>query len=143
MKSVIKIIFELKKEGMNQTKIGKIVGLSQGRVSMLIKGGEEGELKKRGRKEGYGIKKEEEAKLKELIERGAKAYGYEEERWTSARLSQVMKEQIGVKKGATTIRRWLNKLGISYQKVATKDSRQDEKAVKKWQEVDVASEKKS
>jgi DNA-directed RNA polymerase specialized sigma subunit len=48
MKSVIKIIFELKKEGMNQTKIGKIVKLSQGRVGTLIKGGEEGELKKRG-----------------------------------------------------------------------------------------------
>jgi transposase len=65
------------------------------------------------------------------VERGAKGYGYEEERGTSARLSQVMEEQIGVKKGATTIRRWLKKLGISYQKMSTKDKRHDEKAVKK------------
>ncbi|GHT11328.1 hypothetical protein FACS1894170_04740 [Planctomycetales bacterium] len=59
------------------------------------------------------------AELKDIIEKGAKSYGFQNERWDSKRIAKVIKEKFNVIYNSNYVCELLKHHGLSCQKPAT------------------------
>ena len=71
-------------------------------------------------------------RLQEMLDQGALAHGYEDARWTSTRVQDLLLEQFEVSYHIATIADLLHELGYSWQKPQTRELRRDEQAIKTW-----------
>jgi transposase len=78
--------FELKERGWKQTQIADALGVSEGAVSQWMKRAREEGVEGLKHKPPPGaaprLSEEQRAKVPELLERGAEAYGFRGEVWT-------------------------------------------------------------
>lgn len=70
--------------------------------------------------------------LMNLIDQGAQAHGYEDERWTQARVQKLIQDHFSVDLHLSSVARILHELGYSWQKPTTREPRRDEDAVRTW-----------
>ena len=72
------------------------------------------------------------AQLKEMINNGAKKYGYETDRWTSRIVADLLDKQFGVKITPRAVRYILRNEGFSCRMPVVKDYRKNEKEAELW-----------
>jgi transposase len=95
------LAWELHQQGWSQTRIAEALGVTQGAVSQWLKRSREGggmdALRHHpapGRK--ASLTDEQFAQIPELLARGAAAFGFEGDRWTTRRVAAMLKQVFGV-----------------------------------------------
>lgn len=124
------IIVSLHRQGDSQAKIAEAVGLSQGRVSQILK--EERFGYQGGQWGGHKPCKLSEAQLLELegyLSVSAETEGYVGSHWDGRRIQALLSEKFGIQYHVSSIYRLLHHMGYSSQQYTTQDYRQDEQAV--------------
>lgn len=96
---------------------------SKGMEGLLWKG-------KRGRPSFLGDEQRQE--LKEILTKGATAYGYEIGLWTLPRVAKVIAEQFGVTYSHAHVWKILQSLGWSCQRPTKRALERDEAKIKEW-----------
>jgi len=119
-----------------QAKIASLVGLSQGRVSQILKAykqhGTVGLCVKKAPGRTPKLKSEQLSQVPSLLDKGSLFYGFEGDFWSRSRISRVIKETFGVSYSESRIGQLLKKMDYSRQKPKRKDYRQDPEKVADW-----------
>jgi transposase len=132
--------FELKQKGWTQQRIAEALGVSKGAVSQWMKrardGGGGAEALKRRPAPGARprLSEQQRARLPELLERGAEAYGFRGEVWTCERVATVIRKEFGVSYHPAHVSRLLKALRHSLQKPQRRANQRDEEAIEHWKE---------
>jgi transposase len=72
------------------------------------------------------------AELQALLARGAEAFGFIGEVWTSKRVAAVIKRFLGVTYHRAHVSRLLRRLGLSVQKPVVRAAQRDEAVIQAW-----------
>ncbi len=75
---------------------------------------------------------EQRARLPELLERGAEAFGFEGNVWTTKRIATVIRRAFGVRYHPAHVSRLVRALGLSLQKPVVRATQRDEAAIERW-----------
>ncbi len=131
--------FELKHEGWSQQDIARALGVGKGAVSQWMKrareeGGKEALRKRTSPGAPPRLSEEQRARVPELLERGAPAYGFRGEVWTCARVAKMIRKEFGVSYHPAHVSRLLKRSGISLQKPTRRANQRDEEAIESWKE---------
>jgi transposase len=130
--------FELKERGWKQTQIADALGVTEGAVSQWMKRAREEGVQGLRHKPPPGaaprLSEEQRAKVPELLERGAEAYGFRGEVWTCARVAEVIRREFGVLYHPAHVSRLVRKLELSLQKPVRRANQRDEEAIERWKE---------
>jgi transposase len=131
--------WELRQEGWTQESIAGALGVTQGAVSQWLKRAREGggpEALRRRKAPGARprLTPEQSARIPELLERGAEAYGFRGDVWTRERVGKVIEREFGVSYHATHVGRILRNLGWSQQKPVERGSQRNEAAIQRWRD---------
>lgn len=138
---------DLLKEGHSQTKVAEMVGSSQGSVSrwqkLALEGDEALALKPHpGRPRSLSLQQEKE--LGQLLAKGAKAYGWQNDLWTCPRVKEVIEKHFDVDYHSDHVRRILvERLGWTSQKPEARARERDEDEIERWRTVDFPRLKKT
>jgi transposase len=130
--------WELKQEGWKQQDIAEALGVTKGAVSQWMKRGREGGVQGLKRKPPPGVSprlsEEQRARLKELLEQGAKAHGFRGEVWTCERVAEVIRKEFCVSYHPAHVSRIVRVLGLSLQKPMRRANQRNDEAIKRWKE---------
>ncbi len=130
--------FELKQEGWNQREIARALGVTEGAVSQWMKRARQGGVQALKCQPTPGalprLSEEQRARVPELLERGAEAYGFRGEVWTCERVAQVIRKEFGVGYHPAHVSRLLKALRQSLQKPTRRAKQRDEEAIEYWKE---------
>lgn len=75
---------------------------------------------------------EQRASLPSLLERGAEAFGFAGDVWTTARVADMIRCEFGVSYHRAHMSKLLRSIGWSLQKPARRAIQRDEKAIEQW-----------
>ncbi len=119
----------------SQAEIARQLGVSPAAVSMCAKKLRQGKKSLQasissGRPSKLSA--EQKARLAQTLQAGAMAAGFATERWTQARVRQVIKREFGVNYHPNYISRVLHGLGWSVQKPETRAIERDEALIRAW-----------
>ena len=136
----------LKAGKLSQAEIARQLGVSRATVSDWAKkveaAGIRG-LRKRTAKGGTSkLTKEQQQRLKRLLDRGALANGFSTDRWTLQRVQESIQHEFSVSYHPNYLNRLLDKLGFSPQKPLPTAAEQDRELVQAWLEHDLPRLKK-
>lgn len=70
--------------------------------------------------------------LHRIIKKGAEAYGFSTDLWTSRRVQSVIKDEFGVRLHKSNVLRLLARMGLSWQRPERRARERDEKEIKRW-----------
>lgn len=130
--------WELKQEGWSQQEIAEALGVSKGAVSQWMKRARQGGVVALKRQPAPGaaprLSEEQRARVPELLERGAEAYGFRGEVWTCERVAEVIRREFGVSYHSAHVSRLLKALRQSLQKPQRRANQRDEEAIEHWKE---------
>src|SRR5215212_4449889 len=130
--------WELKKEGWSQQQIADALGVSKGAVSQWMKRARQGGVQALKRRPAPGapprLSEEQRARVPELLQLGAEAYGFRGEVWTCERVAEVIRREFGVSYHAAHVSRLLKALRHSLQKPQRRANQRDEEAIEHWKE---------
>lgn len=131
-------VLALHEKGWSQTTIAEALGLSQGRVSQILKcAREQGETALRARHAPGAQPKlsvEQQRQVLDWLGQGATACGFAGEVWTSARIAQLIQQKLGVAYHVHHIPKLLRAWGWSPQKPIVRASQRDEAKIADWVE---------
>jgi transposase len=132
-------IYQLDQKGYSQTEIADLTDCTQAWVSIVLKRVEEEGIESLQAKESKAgnkpaLDEDDLTDLEKVLEREARASGFETDGWTRKRIAQVIEERYGVKHHPSHISRILAKIGFTRQKMSGKHYRQDREALEKWRE---------
>lgn len=137
----------LEQGNKSQAEIARILGVSTAAVCVwnrkLKKQGKESLAMKRASGRPAGLTPTNKASLLKILEAGATAAGFESERWTQARIQQVIEKKFGIHYHQNYISRLLHDLGWSVQKPETRAVERDEDLIRAWLSKDWSRIKKS
>ncbi len=134
----------LKQQGWKQKDIAEALGVSEGAVSQWMVRGRLGELAARpvpGKTPG--LNSDARATLRDILDAGAEASGFEGEVWTQGRIRQVILEQFGIRYSERHIGRILRRMGYTLQTPEERASQRNPEAIAAWQTHGWAEVKKS
>jgi transposase len=137
----------LLKEGRSQTEVGKIVGASQASVSRWQKAADEhnGAVPSKphpGR--NRLLTDEQHQELEALLAKGATAFGWTNDLWTSPRVRQLICDHFGVDFHVGHVRKMLvARLGWTSQKPERRARERNEEEIERWRTEDVPRLKKT
>ena len=146
---------ERRKEGVRlleegkkgQAEIARILGVSEAAVCVwakkLRKHGKESLESSKASGRPCSLTASHKAKLLKKMKAGAMAAGFETERWTQARVQQVIEKEFGVHYHQNYISRLLHDLGWSVQQPETRAMERDEELIRAWLSKDWNRIKKS
>lgn len=128
--------WELKQQGWKQKAIAEALGVTEGAVSQWLKRGRGGGVAALRRRVAAGptlrLSAEQRARLPELLERGAEAFGFEGDVWTTKRIATVIRREFGVRYHPAHVSRLVRALGLSVQKPLVRATQRDEAAIERW-----------
>jgi transposase len=127
---------EMYKRGFTQDVVAETFGVDQGTVSRWVKREKEGGRDALKSKPIPGLtprlNDNQKEKLKELLLKSPKEFGFEAELWTSPMVSWLIKDQFGVKYHPGHVRKLLHAIGMSSQKPVKRATQRDEAVIKTW-----------
>lgn len=130
--------WDLHEQGWPGARIAEALGVTRGAVSQWVKRAREG-----GREALYTrtppgatarLTPEQRAQVPAFLTRGAEAYGFVGQVWTTRRVAVVIFREYGVRYSATHVGRLLRALGHSPQKPVVRASKRNEAAVTAFRE---------
>ena len=139
--SLYEIVPQLRKEGWSQTKIAQFLSISQARVSQVLSKPLRslpawgGHLKSK-------LTSEQRMELIACLQKGAPAYGFEGDIWTSLRVKVLIEQEFGIVYHANYMPDLLRSLGFTRQKPQLQDVRQDPQKVEQYLEKTLPALKK-
>jgi transposase len=129
--------WDLHQLGWTQRRIAEALGVTQGAVSQWLKRARQGggldALRRRpppGRR--ALLSDDQRGQIGALLARGAEAFGFRGDIWTTPRVAAVLKRVFGVKYHPAHISRLLRRLGLSVQKPMMRASQRNEAAIQAW-----------
>jgi transposase len=133
--------WELKEQGWRQRAIARALGVTDGAVSQWFKRGREGGPDAlRRRKAPGGVPKltaDQFAQIPALLERGAEAFGFAGQVWTTKRMAVVLQRVFGVRYSPGHVSKLVRHLGWSIQKPHPAGTRRatqrNEATIAQWQ----------
>ena len=129
---------ELHEEGWTGREIAAALGVSEGAVSQWLKrlrtGGKEALRAQPPPGPTPRLTEEQRMQLPWLLERGAEAFGFLGDVWTTKRVAAVIEQEYGVRYHPDHVGRLLREAGWSVQKPVTRATQRDEAAIKAWYE---------
>lgn len=133
----MQLVIKLRQEGRTQAQIAGVVGLSQSRVSDILRlhreKGDEGLVIKSPPGNAAGLSAEQLEDLKKVLQDEALASGFPTAGWTLVRISEAVQRKFGIRYSLEHIRRLMKKIGFTRQRPKTKDYRQQAEQVEQWQ----------
>jgi transposase len=139
--------WELHQQGWTQTRIAAALGVTQGAVSQWLKrartGGGREALRRHpppGRR--AALTDDQQGQIEALLARGAEAFGFRGDVWTTPRVAALLKRVFGVRYHPAHVSRLLRRLGLSVQKPIERASQRNEAAIQVWREKRLPSLKK-
>lgn len=131
----------------SQAEIARNLGVSEAAVSVwqkkLKKYGKESLAQQKATGRPASLTTKNKVKLVKILKAGAMVFGFETERWTQARVQQVIKQEFGVHYHQNYISRLLHDMGWSVQKPETRAKERDEELIRAWLSRDWPRIKKS
>jgi transposase len=128
--------YELKEQGWTQKDIAAALGVTEGAVSQWLKRVRVGGPAALRRRPPPGprprLTPTQRARVRELLEQGAEAAGFEGNVWTSKRIVAVIRREFGVRYHRAHISRLVCTLGVSLQKPVVRAGQRDEAAIDRW-----------
>ncbi|MEU5547882.1 winged helix-turn-helix domain-containing protein [Streptomyces sioyaensis] len=126
---------DLFEQGMRQSKVAKVLGVTPQAVSLWrrawAEGGREALLSKGPGGSSY-LSAGQEAELEILLRSGPAEHGRQDQRWTLARIGRMIEERFGVRYEISGVWRLLDRLGWSWQVPKVRAVERDEEAVAAW-----------
>ncbi len=130
--------WELFEQGWKAIRIAEALGVTRSAVSQWLTAGRAGGREAlRRRPRGHPAAKltaEQRAELPDLLAKGAEAYGFIGEVWTTARVAEVIRRQFGVRHHPAHVSRILKAMHWTVQKPVRRASQRDEAAITAWRE---------
>lgn len=126
----------LLKEGkLSQAEISRQLGVSRATVSewaKIVKSKGIRGLRKRKAVGQSKLSKRQKEQLKRMVDRGALASGFPTDRWTLARVRQLIQREFGVSYHPNYLNRLLRQLGFSPQRPLPQAVEQEQELVEAW-----------
>jgi transposase len=130
--------WELHQQGWKQKEIATALGVTQGAVSQWVKRGRAGGLVALRRRTAPGsaprLTVDQRAELVAALAKGAPAFGFIGDVWTTKRIAALIKELFGVSYHPAHVSRLVRALGQSVQLPVTQATQRDEAAIVAWQD---------
>jgi transposase len=130
--------WELHQLGWKQHEIAAALGVTPGAVSQWLKRAREAGAQALRRRPAPGrrprLTPQQREQLPHLLSRGATAWGFRGEFWTTARIVGVIEQQFGVRYHRASISRLLQAIGWSRQKPVRRAKQRDEAALAQWRD---------
>jgi transposase len=128
--------WELHQQGWKQKDIAAAMGVTQGAVSQWMKRGREGGVPGLRRRTASGsaprLSDEQRAQVRTALAKGAPAFGFVGDVWTTKRVAALIKELFGVSYHPAHVSRIVRALGHSSQLPQTHATQRDEAALAAW-----------
>ena len=128
--------WELKQQGWPQQTIAAALGVTPGAVSQWLKRAAEGGVAALRTRLRPGptpkLTPEQRAHIPALLARGAEAYGFVGDGWTTPRVAAVIEREFGVRYHPAHVSRLLRAIGWSVQQPIRRASQRDEAAIAAW-----------
>lgn len=139
--------WELHEQGWKQKNIAAALGVSEGAVSQWFKKAKAQGAEALRHQPAPGatpkLNPEQRAQLPALLGKGAEAFGFRGEVWTTERVAQMIKQTFGVSYHPAHCSRLLRSLKQSQQKPIQKATQRDDAAIQSWKDVHWDELKKS
>lgn len=130
--------WDLKQTDWLQRQIAEAMGVSEGAVSQWMQRARDGGPETLRHRPHPGascrLSPQQLARLPDLLDRGAEAYGFRGEVWTRGRIAAVIHLEFGVSYHPVHVGRLLKALRWSPQKPARRARQRDEVAIARWRE---------
>ena len=130
--------WDLHQEGWSGKDIAEALKVSAGAVSGWLKCAREGGAEALRRRPAPGpmpkLTAKRRAALPTLLARGAEAYGFVGDVWTTKRVAAVIKREFGVGYHPAHVSRLVRQEGLSLQKPIVRATQRDEEAIRVWRE---------
>ena len=130
--------WELHEQGWKQKDIAAALGVSKGAVSQWLKRARTQGVEALRRHPAPGrqpkVSPEQLAQVPAILAKGAEAFGFRGQVWTTGRVATVMKRELGVSYHPAHWSRLLRSLKHSVQKPVQRASQRDEAAIKRWKD---------
>jgi transposase len=128
--------WQLKQQGWTQRDIAKALGVTEGAVGQWMKrvreGGAEALRHQPPPGPAHRLSPEQRAEIPTRLARGAEAYGFRGDLWTTKRVAIVIEREFGVRYHPAHVSRLLRELGWSVQKPVEKATQRNEAAIEAW-----------
>ncbi len=129
--------WELHQQGWRGRAIATALGVTPGAVSQwLRRAREQGVAALRRRPPPGAVPKltaEQRAQIPALLARGAEAYGFVGDVWTTKRVATVIRREFAVRYHPAHVSRLVRRLGLSLQRPVRRASQRDEAAIAAWE----------
>ncbi len=130
--------WDLVQEGWKQKDIAKALGVSKGAVSQWVKRakveGRDGLRRHPAAGPQPRLSVEQVKHLPALLDKGAEAFGFRGNVWTTARVAIIIKREFGVSYHPAHCSRILRAIHYSVQQPVQRASQRDEAAIKDWKD---------
>jgi transposase len=128
--------WELHLDGWKQTEIADVLGVTQGAVSQWVaRGRTDGEAGLRDRSSPGAplrLTLKQRAELPGFLARGAEAFHFRGDVWTTGRIAEVIRREFGVRYHRDHVGRLLRLIGWSPQKPAEHALERDDAEIATW-----------
>lgn len=130
--------WELHEQGWKQKDIAAALGVREGAVSQWFKKARTQRVQALRHQPPPGaqpkLRPEQRAQLPTLLAKGAEAFGFRGQVWTTAQVALMIQQQFGVSYHRAHCSRLLRRLKQSRQKPIQKATQRDEAAIQTWKE---------
>jgi transposase len=127
---------DLHEQGWAGKAIAEALGVTQGAVSQWLTraraGGREALRQRPPPGPAHRLTVAQREQLPTLLAKGAEAYGFLGEVWTTKRVASLIRQEFGVRYHPAHMSRVLRQIGWSVQKPIRRATQRDEAAIKDW-----------
>jgi transposase len=129
---------ELFEAGWQASRIAEALGVTRGAVSQWLARARTGGREALRHRPPPGARPklttEQQAQVPNLLAKGAEAFGFVGDVWTTKRVAAVIKRELGVRYHPAHVSRLVRRLGLSLQRPVRRASQRQEAAITAWEQ---------